>query len=140
MFIDHPLKIQQMKTHLVLTEGRMPTELQRTFQNLERQGNPWGVNADQRMEWAEGLDVPVPTVEEKPDFEYLLFVGCAAAFDDRIKKSMRALVEVLHRGGYKLCRARQVGRLLGRSGAARAMSLSSRSKPRPTSMLSTKPR
>ena len=40
VFIDHPLKIQQMKTHLVLTEGRMPTELQRTFQNLERNGNP----------------------------------------------------------------------------------------------------
>jgi len=99
VFIDHPLKIQQMKTHLVLTEGRMPSELQRTFQNLERQGNPWGVNPDQRMEWTEGLEVPVPTVEDKPDFEYLLFVGCAAAFDDRIKKSMRALVEVLHAAG-----------------------------------------
>ncbi|MBL9043479.1 MAG: 4Fe-4S dicluster domain-containing protein [Myxococcales bacterium] len=99
VFIDHPLKIQQMKTHLVLTEGRMPTELQRTFQNLERNGNPWGINGDQRMDWAEGLEVPVPTVEDQPDFEYLLFVGCAAAFDDRIKKSMRALVEVLHAAG-----------------------------------------
>lgn len=96
VFIDHPLKIQQMKTHLVLTEGRMPAELQRTFQNLERQGNPWGVSSDERMGWTEGLQVPVPTVQDTPDFEYLLFVGCAAAFDDRIKKSMRALVEVLH--------------------------------------------
>ena len=51
------------------------------------------------MDWAEGLEVPVPTVEDQPDFEYLLFVGCAAAFDDRIKKSMRALVEVLHAAG-----------------------------------------
>lgn len=99
VFIDHPLKIQQMKTHLVLTEGRIPTELQRTFQNLERNGNPWGINEDERMGWAEDLDVPVPTVSEKPDFEYLLFVGCAAAYDDRIKKSMRALVEVLHAAG-----------------------------------------
>lgn len=96
VFINHPLKIQQMKTHLVLTEGRMPQELTRTFQNLERSGNPWGINNEQRMEWAEGLSVPVPTVEDNPGFEYLLFVGCAAAFDDRIKKSMRALVEVLH--------------------------------------------
>jgi Fe-S oxidoreductase len=99
VFIDHPLKIQQMKTHLVLTEGRMPQELTRTFQNLERSGNPWGINNEQRMEWAEGLSVPVPTVEDNPGFEYLLFVGCAAAFDDRIKKSMRALVEVLHTAG-----------------------------------------
>lgn len=97
VFINHPLKIQQMKTHLVLSESRMPVELQRTFQNLERRGNPWGA-ADERMAWAENLPegVKVPTVEDNPNPEYLLFVGCAAAYDDRIKKSMRALVEVLH--------------------------------------------
>ena len=94
VFIDHPLKILQMRTHLVLTESRMPTELARTFQNLEKNSNPWGIAAEKRMEWAEGLNVP--TVETNPNPEYLLFVGCAGAFDDRIKKTMRALVEVLH--------------------------------------------
>jgi len=94
VFIDHPLKILQMRTHLVLTESRMPTELARTFQNLEKNSNPWGIAAEKRMEWAEGLKVP--TVEDNPNPEYLLFVGCAGAFDDRIKKTMRALVEVLH--------------------------------------------
>ena len=94
VFIDHPLKILQMRTHLVLTESRMPAELARTFQNLEKNSNPWGIAAEKRMEWAEGLDVP--TVESNPNPEYLLFVGCAGAFDDRIKKTMRALVEVLH--------------------------------------------
>lgn len=95
VFINHPLKIQQMKSFLVLSESRMPMELQRTFQNLERRGNPWG-SADERMAWAEGLEVKVPTTEDNPNPEYLLFIGCAASFDDRIKKSMRALVEVLH--------------------------------------------
>jgi Fe-S oxidoreductase len=94
VFIDHPLKILQMRTHLVLTESRMPSELARTFQNLEKNNNPWGIAAEKRMDWTEGLDVP--TLEANPDPEYLLFVGCAGAFDDRIKKSMRALVEVLH--------------------------------------------
>jgi Fe-S oxidoreductase len=94
VFIDHPMKILQMRTHLVLTESRMPTELARTFTNLEKNSNPWGIAAEKRMEWAEGLDVP--TVETNPNPEYLLFVGCAGAFDDRIKKTMRALVEVLH--------------------------------------------
>ena len=94
VFIDHPLKILQMRTHLVLTESRMPAELARTFTNLEKNSNPWGIAAEKRMEWAEGLDVP--TVETNPNPEYLLFVGCAGAFDDRIKKTMRALVEVLH--------------------------------------------
>jgi Fe-S oxidoreductase len=94
VFIDHPLKILQMRTHLVLTESRMPAELARTFANLEKNSNPWGLAAERRMEWAEGLEVP--TVETNPNPEYLLFVGCAGAFDDRIKKTMRALVEVLH--------------------------------------------
>jgi Fe-S oxidoreductase len=94
VFIDHPLKILQMRTHLVLTESRMPSELARTFTNLEKNSNPWGIAAEKRMEWAEGLDVP--TVESNPQAEYLLFVGCAGAFDDRIKKTMRSLVEVLH--------------------------------------------
>jgi Fe-S oxidoreductase len=97
VFIDHPLKILQMRTHLVLTESRMPAELARTFQNLEKNSNPWGIAAEKRMEWAEGLDVP--TIETNANPEYLLFVGCAGAFDDRIKKTMRALVEVLHTAG-----------------------------------------
>ena len=94
VFIDHPLKILQMRTHLVLAESRMPTELARTFQNLEKNSNPWGIAAEKRMDWTDGLTVP--SIETSPDAEYLLFVGCAGAFDDRIKKSMRALVEVLH--------------------------------------------
>ena len=93
VLIEHPLKIQQMKTHLVLSEGRVPKELARTFQNLERNSNPWGFSGDRRMDWAAGLSVR--TLEENPDPEYLLFIGCAGAFDERIKKSMRALVEVL---------------------------------------------
>ena len=97
VLIDHPLKILQMRTHLVLTESRMPVELGRTFQNLERNSNPWGIAAEKRMDWAEGLGVK--TIEENPEFDYLLFVGCAASYDDRIKKTMRALVEVLQIGG-----------------------------------------
>ena len=93
VFIEHPRHIVDMRTFLVLSESRMPAELSRTFTNLERNSNPWGIGADQRMKWADGARVP--TIEENPGAEYLLFVGCAGAFDDRIKKSMRALVEVL---------------------------------------------
>jgi Fe-S oxidoreductase len=73
----------------------MPSELARTFTNLEKNSNPWGIAAEKRMEWAEGLTVPI-VGPDNPNPEYLLFVGCAGAFDDRIKKTMRALVEVLH--------------------------------------------
>ena len=97
VFIDHPEKIIQMRQNLVLVQEKVPPDLARTFTNLERNGNPWGIGADKRMDWAEGLGVP--TLDDHPDAEYLLWVGCAGAFDDRIKKQTRALVEVMREGG-----------------------------------------
>jgi Fe-S oxidoreductase len=97
VFIDHPEKIIQMRQNLVLVQEKVPTDLARTFTNLERNGNPWGIAADKRMDWATGQDVP--TLDDKPDAEYLLWVGCAGAYDDRIKKQTLALVDVLREGG-----------------------------------------
>lgn len=97
VFIEHPEKIMQMRQNLVLVQEKVPPDLARTFTNLERNGNPWGIGADKRMDWAEGKGVP--TLDERPDAEYLLWVGCAGAYDDRIKKQTLALVEVLKEGG-----------------------------------------
>ncbi len=94
VFIEHPLKIIQMRQNLVLEQEAVPAELGRTFRNIERQSNPWGIANDKRMEWAEGLEVP--TIEEKPNPEYLLWVGCAGAFDNRIIKQTKAMVKVLN--------------------------------------------
>ena len=97
VFIEHPMKIIQMRQNLVLEQEKVPGELARTFKNIERQSNPWGIAADKRMDWAEGLDVP--TIEDHPDPEYLLWVGCAGAFDARIVKQTRAMVKVLRAAG-----------------------------------------
>ncbi|HVZ74426.1 MAG TPA: (Fe-S)-binding protein [Polyangia bacterium] len=97
VFIDHPEKILQMRQNLVLVQEKVPSDLARTFTNLERNGNPWGIGADKRMDWADGHDVP--TLDDKPNAEYLLWVGCAGAYDDRIKKQTLALVDVLREGG-----------------------------------------
>ena len=96
VFIQHPLKILQMRTRLVLNdeEGRTPGDVTRVMSNIaEGQGNPWNDSTD-RMAWAEGLDVP--TIDDKPDAEWLLFVGCAGALDDGAKKTTQALVRILH--------------------------------------------
>jgi Fe-S oxidoreductase len=97
VFIEHPVKIIQMRQNLVLEQERVPDELKRTFRNIERQSNPWGIAADQRMDWANGLSVP--TIEDNPDPEYILWVGCAGAFDNRIIKQTRAMVKVLDAAG-----------------------------------------
>ncbi len=97
VFIEHPLKIIEMRQNLVLEQEKTPGELQRTFRNIERQSNPWGIANDQRMDWAKDLEVP--TIEENPDPEYILWVGCAGAFDGRIIKQTRAMVKILQTAG-----------------------------------------
>jgi Fe-S oxidoreductase len=97
VFIEHPLKIIQMRQNLVLEQEKTPPELQRTFRNMERQSNPWGIGNDTRMDWAKDLDVPL--IADNPDPEYLLWVGCAGAFDSRIIKQTRAMVKILNTAG-----------------------------------------
>ena len=95
--IEYVDKIVDMRRHLVQEEARFPKELTRTFKNMETQGNPWGIDAEQRFEWAQGMDIP--TIADKPDAEYLYYVGCAGAFDDRNKKTTQAFARVLQKAG-----------------------------------------
>ncbi|HWB81685.1 MAG TPA: (Fe-S)-binding protein [Nannocystaceae bacterium] len=100
VFIDHPLKILQMRTHIVLNDEqgtRVPAGFSRAFQKIEAAGNPWGLPQSQRMAWASGLEVP--TLADNPDAEYLLFVGCAGSYSDISKKATRALVRCLQAAG-----------------------------------------
>jgi Fe-S oxidoreductase len=97
VFIDQPKLILEMRRNLVLLQEKVPSDLARTFKNLEQNGNPWGLSSDKRMDWAAGKNVP--TLDEKPEAEYLLWVGCAGAYDDRVKKQTLALVEILQEGG-----------------------------------------
>jgi len=98
LFIEHVTPIVEMRRHLVLEqEGRFPKELTPLFRGLESQGNPWGIAAHQRNEWAEGLDVP--TLVDNPEAEYIYFVGCMASFDERNKAAARALVQLLKQAG-----------------------------------------
>jgi Fe-S oxidoreductase len=97
VFIEHPLKIIQMRQHLVLSQEKVPAELGRAFRNIERQSNPWGISNEKRMDWAEGLDVPL--LADHPDPAYILWVGCAGAFDSRIIKQTRAMVKLLNTAG-----------------------------------------
>ncbi len=104
--IEYVDKIVDMRRHLVQEEARFPKELTRTFKNMETQANPWGLDTEQRFEWAERMNVP--TVADNPDAEFLYYVGCAGAFDDRNKKTTQAFVRVLQKAGVDFaCLARE---------------------------------
>lgn len=100
---EHVDKIVDMRRHLVLTQGKMPAEATRTFQNIERQGNPWGISRKDREKWKEGLEegLMAPTVKEQKEFDYLLFVGSMGSYDNRSQKITRDLVKLLNHAGVR---------------------------------------
>ncbi len=97
VLIEHVPKIIDMRRSLVLEESRFPKEAQNALRGIEGQGNPYGLPRGQRAAWAEGLGVK--TVSEKPDAEYLYFVGCAASYDEANQAVARAFVSLLRRAG-----------------------------------------
>ncbi len=77
--------------------SKVPDTVKQALRKMGDTGNPWGLPQDDRIAWAEGVDVPFAA--DKPDFEYLLWVGCAGAYDPRNQKVTRALVSLLNRAG-----------------------------------------
>ncbi|NGX09942.1 heterodisulfide reductase-related iron-sulfur binding cluster [Mycobacteroides franklinii] len=103
--IEHVDHIIDMRRYQVLIESEFPGELAGLFKNLENKGNPWGQNAKDRLNWIEEVDFDVPVfgqdVDSFADFEYLFWVGCAGAYEDRAKKTTKAVAELLALAGTK---------------------------------------
>ncbi|TVZ05832.1 (Fe-S)-binding protein [Trebonia kvetii] len=101
--IEHIDHINGMRRHQVLIESAFPAEATTMLNNLERRGNPWGMAEDKRAEWITELDFEVPVLDGTipADTEYLYWVGCAGALDDRAKKATKAIAELLHVAGVK---------------------------------------
>ena len=101
--IEHVDHVVDVRRQQVLMESAFPKELGGMFRKMESKGNPWGLPARKRMEWAKSLDFEVPVigddVESAADVDYLFWVGCAGAYEDRAKKTTRAVAELLHTAG-----------------------------------------
>jgi Fe-S oxidoreductase len=101
--IEHIDHINGMRRNQVLVESAFPTEATTMLNNLERRGNPWGMAEDKRADWITELDFEVPVLDGSipDDVEYLYWVGCAGALEDRAKKATKAIAELLHAAGVK---------------------------------------
>ena len=99
--IEHIDHIVNMRRFQVLVESEFPSELGGTFRNLENAGNPWGSNRSDREGWIAECDFPIRVVEGTlpDDVEYLFWVGCAGAYEDRAKKTTKAVAELLYMSG-----------------------------------------
>lgn len=99
---EHVDKIIDLRRYVVLTDGKAPREAQRVMQNIERQGNPWGIHRNERNQWMTGFDnLDVPLAAEHPEFDILLFVGSMGSYDNRNMKVIHALVHLLHEAKVK---------------------------------------
>jgi Fe-S oxidoreductase len=103
--IEHIDHIIDMRRYQVMMESEFPSELSVLFKNLENKANPWGQNAADRTNWISEVDFDVPVYGEDVDsfegYEYLFWVGCAGAYDDKAKKTTKAVAELLATAGVK---------------------------------------
>jgi Fe-S oxidoreductase len=99
--IEHIDHIDGMRRHQVLIESAFPVEAAGMLRNLENKGDPWGMGAARRGDWIGELDFEVPVVEGTigPEVEYLFWVGCAGALEDRARKTTKAIATLLHQAG-----------------------------------------
>ena len=99
--IEHIDHISGMRRHQVLVESAFPAEATTMLNNLERRGNPWGMAEAKRGGWITELDFDVQVIDEKipDDAEYLFWVGCAGALDDRAQATTKAVAELLRNAG-----------------------------------------
>jgi Fe-S oxidoreductase len=99
--IEHIDHIDGMRRHQVLIESAFPVEASGMLKNLENKGDPWGMGGNRRGDWITELDFEVPVVDGTidPETEYLFWVGCAGALEDRAKKTTKAIATLLHDAG-----------------------------------------
>jgi len=101
--IEHVDHIVDMRRYAILVESNFPAELNGLFKGLENKGNPWNMSPNARMDWAKGLDFEVKvvgeTIESLDEVDWLFWVGCAGAYEDRAKKTTRAVAELLDMAG-----------------------------------------
>lgn len=97
--IPIPELLVGLRRHLALEQGDFPEGLANTFENVSSVGNPWGLDPYDRLEWANGLEVPV--AEPGEHYDILYWVGCAASYDRRARKIARSMVKILRASGVK---------------------------------------
>jgi Fe-S oxidoreductase len=94
-------KILDMRRHLALMESDFPAELGKAYVAMENSSNPWGASQNDRLKWTEDLDFDIPVIDEKnhEEYDYLYWIGCAGAFDDRNVPVTKAVATLLKRAG-----------------------------------------
>jgi Fe-S oxidoreductase len=96
--IDQLGTLMELRRYQTLSLGEVPQTAAKAIENVIQHGNPWGVAADDRMNWAKGLDIPVIT-GDSPQVEWLYWIGCAGAYDPANQSVTRSMIQILKAAG-----------------------------------------
>ncbi len=96
--ITHTDKVVDYRRYLTLMEGDTAPEVTTTLKNLENKSNPWGMAMGERGLWMiEELGAKL--MSDAGEVDYLFYLGCSGAFDDRNKKVVAAVAKLLQKAG-----------------------------------------
>ena len=103
---EHVDKIIDLRRYLTMTEGKVNSDASRAMNNIERQGNPWGINRKEKENWRDiDSSVKIPTIKEAKKsgegFEYLFWVGSMGSFDSRSQKIALSFARLMNEAGIK---------------------------------------
>jgi Fe-S oxidoreductase/nitrate reductase gamma subunit len=102
VFIEQLPKILDVRRYLAMEEADYPPGMADAIASLERRGHPFPGTQLSRIDWAEGLDVPVMSEMEDPtEIDVLLWVGCATALLERNHSVIRSLAMLLEAAGVR---------------------------------------
>ncbi len=76
----------------LVSNGEAAEFLGPVYNNLERRGNIWGLTYDQRQKFVASAGLET---FDAAKHDYLIWLGCAGAFEADFQKSLRSLFEIL---------------------------------------------
>ncbi|SPF45606.1 Cysteine-rich domain protein [Candidatus Desulfosporosinus infrequens] len=97
--VEHISKIIDLRRYIVSSGEKISPEVKRVFEGIENYGNPLGIRPELKKRLAWASDLGIPTLAEKPNAEYLYFVGCMPSYDKTAQKVAIAFAKILTRVG-----------------------------------------
>jgi len=99
VYVEHIIKIIDLRRNLVLAQNRMPESAQIMLRNMQARGHPWAGIQSLRLrgDWTSGLELKI--MGQDSDVDILFWVGCTGALAERNVKTTLSLVKVLKAAG-----------------------------------------
>lgn len=96
--IEHVSKIIDLRRYQVMEEAAIDETPQQALQGIEDRGHPFRGAQAGRTDWYRDLPYVKEMAETGP-VDYLFWVGCAVALNERNQATARALARILHAAG-----------------------------------------